>query len=596
MLSARQRLPEQPTPTMKRLEQRVADQLRAGEIADRPASVARELLDNALDAGATRIAVSITGGGLREVTVADNGCGIAAGDVAMAFERYTTSKAGGAAYPGSGTLGFRGEALAAIAAVAQVICVTRATGADEAVELRVAGGEVQSTAIAAREYGTTVSVRNLFYNTPERRAFLRSDLAETAELAAVVGQYAVAHPGVHVTFAVDGRKRFAAGGAGSLRATMADLYGDDVACALLTVTAEAVQPADEENAAEGPDWVRIAGLISPPDLGRESRAYIFISAKGRPIRPDRHFSAILSEAYQTLLPHDRYPIVALHIEAPAWAVDVAGQPGKTRVRFRDPAFVGRQIGIALHAALLEAAGPRWQRRGPPTPARGAAAHHGVWPFERPESEQAPASPADDQLQDRAVGAGTLDLTLLHPIGQLHQRYIMAESHTGLVLIDQQAAGARIRYEQIRTQLLAGGVPGEALEMARDVVVPPAAHALLLAHAEPLSHWGFSFEDCGQSLRVLATPRLRLDRLGATLLDVADHLSQRALRAPEEIQEALVTTLAAASAIGEEPLRPEQMRALLDQLARCKQPWTCPRGRPVVRVERIQHIEALFGYA
>ncbi|KPV54162.1 DNA mismatch repair protein MutL, partial [Kouleothrix aurantiaca] len=148
---------------MKRLEQRVADQLRAGEIADRPASVARELLDNALDAGATRIAVSITGGGLREVTVADNGCGIAAGDVAMAFERYTTSKAGGAAYPGSGTLGFRGEALAAIAAVAQVICVTRATGADEAVELRVAGGEVQSTAIAAREYGTTVSVRNLFY-------------------------------------------------------------------------------------------------------------------------------------------------------------------------------------------------------------------------------------------------------------------------------------------------------------------------------------------------------------------------------------------------------------------------------------------------
>ena len=177
----------------------------------------------------------------------------------------------------------------------------------------------------------------------------------------------------------------------------------------------------------------------------------------------------------------------------------------------------------------------------------------------------------------------------------HQRYIMAESYTGLVLIDQQAADARIRYEQIRAQLLAGGVPGVALGMARDVVVPPAAHALLLAHAEPLSHWGFSFEDCGQSLRVLATPRLRLDRLGATLLDVADHLSQRALRAPEEIQEALVTTLAAASAIGEEPLRPEQMRALLDQLARCKQPWTCPRGRPVVRVERIQRIEALFDH-
>ena len=596
MLSARQRLPEQASPTMQRLEQRVSDQLRAGEIVDRPASVVRELLDNALDAGATRIAVSITGGGLREVTVADNGCGIAAGDVAMAFERYTTTKAGGAADPRSGTLGFRGEALAAIAAVAQVICVTRAAGADEAVELRVAGGEVQSIAITAREYGTTVSVRNLFYNTPERRAFLRSDLAETAELAAVVGQYAVAHPGVHVTFAVDGRKRFAAGGAGLLRATMADLYGDDVACALLTVAAEAVQPADEEDAADEPDWVRIAGLISPPDLGRESRACIFISVNGRPIRPDRHLSAVLSEAYQTLLPHDRYPIVALHIETPAWAADVAGQPGKTRVRFRDPAFVGRQIGIALHAALLEAAGPRWQRRGPSTPARGAVARHDAWPFERPENEQAPALPADDQLQDRAAGAGTLDLTLLRPIGQLHQRYIMAESGVGLVLIDQQAAGARIRYEQIGAQFLAGGVPGEALEMARDVVLPPAAHALLLAHPESLSRWGLRFEDCGQSLRVLATPHLRLDRLGATLLDVADHLSRRALRTPEEIQESLLTTLAGASAVGEEQLRSEQMRALLDQLARCKQPWTCPRGRPVVRVERIQHIEALFGYA
>lgn len=595
MLSERQRLPERTLPTMQRLEQRVADQLRAGEIADRPASVVCELLDNALDAGATRIAVSITGGGLREVTVADNGCGIAAGDVAMAFERYTTTKAGGAAHPGSGTLGFRGEALAAIAAVAQVICVTRAAGADEAVELRVAGGEVQSTAIAAREYGTTITVRNLFYTTPERRAFLRSDLAETAELAAVVGQYAVAHPGVHFTFAVDGRKRVSAGGAGSLRATMANLYGDDVARALVAVAADAMQPADDANAAQEPDWVRITGLISPPDLGRESRAYIFISVNGRPIRPDRHLNAILSEAYQTLLPLDRHPIVALHIAAPAWAVDVAAQPAKTRVRFRDPSFVGRQIGIALHAALLDVAGPRWQRREPSTPASSGAARQTAWLFERPESEQAPASPGDDDPRDGVAGIDTLNLTLLRPIGQLHERYIIAEAGAGLVLIDQQAAHARIRYEQIHAQLQAGGVPGDVLEIPRDVVVPPAAHALLLAHAGSLSRLGLSFEDCGLSLRVLATPRLRLDRLGAALLDVADHLSGRALRTPEEAQEALLTTLADASAIDEETLRPEQMRALLDQLARCKEPWACPRGRPVVRVERIQHIEALFGH-
>lgn len=580
---------------MERLEQRVADQLRAGEIVDRPASVARELLDNALDAGATRIAVRVEGGGLREVTVADNGCGIAAGDVAMAFDRYTTTKAGGAgaAHPGSITLGFRGEALATIAAVAQVICVTRAADADQAAELRVAGGEVQSSAIVAREQGTTITVRNLFYNTPERRAFLRSNLAETAELAAVVGQYAVAHPGVHFTFAVDGRQRWAAGGAGSLRATMANLYGDAVARMLLPVAADAVQPADDADAAEEVGWVRVAGLISPPGLSRDSRACIFISVNARPIQPDRHLSAILSEAYHTLLPHDRYPVVALHIEAPAWAVDVAGQPGKTRVRFHDPAFVGRQIGVALHAALLDAAGPGWQRRGSSAPAGGAAVRQAGWPFERPEREQALALPADDAPGDPAASVGALDLTLLRPLGQLHQRYIIAESGAGLVLIDQQAAHACVRYEQMRTQLGAGRVPGEALEIPRDVEVPPAAHALLLAHAEPLLRWGLSFEDRGLSLRVLATPHLRLDRLGAALLDVADHLSRRALRTPEEVREALLTTLAGASAIGEEPLRLDQMRALLDHLARCKQPWSCPRGRPVIRLERIQSIEALF---
>lgn len=580
---------------MHRLDPLVAGQIRAREIVDRPAGVARELLDNALDAGATQIAVSVAGGGLLEVAVADNGCGIAADEVAVAFAWHTTTKASasGAAYVAPTTLGFRGEALAAIAAVAQVICVTRSIGDAQAVELRVAGGELQSSIVAAREYGTTVSVRNLFYNVPERRAFLRSDQAETAELATMVTQYAVAHPGVRFTFVVDGRKRWEAGGAGSLRATMANLYGNDVAHALLTLAADAMQPVDDADGAAPAGWVSVAGLISPPAQSRDSRAF-FVSVNGRPIQPDRYLRAILGEAYYTLLPHDRYPIVALHVEVPVWSVDVSGHPAKTRVRFRDRSFVGRQIALALHAALLDATPPRWQRRGQSAPPPDQAARQTDWSFERPESDEALAPAADDTPRDRSGGPNALDLTLLRPLGQLWQRYIIAESSVGLVLVDQHAAHARIRYEQLREQFMRGSVPRASLEIGREIVMPPAAHALLIAHAEPLARWGFRFDDYGLSLRVLATPRgLRLEHLSAALLDVADLLSGRVARTPEDVLEALLTTLADASAIGAESLQPEQMRALLEQLARCKEPWSCPRGCPVIRLKGIQHIEALF---
>lgn len=164
----------------------------------------------------------------------------------------------------------------------------------------------------------------------------------------------------------------------------------------------------------------------------------------------------------------------------------------------------------------------------------------------------------------------------------------------MVLIDQHAAHARIRYEQLREQFMRGSVPRASLEIGREIVMPLAAHALLIAHAEPLARWGFRFDDYGLSLRVLTTPRgLQLEHLSAALLDVADILSGRVVCTPEEVQEALLTTLADASAIGAESLQPEQMRALLEQLARCKEPWSCPRGCPVIRLKGIQHIEALF---
>jgi len=335
----------------------VAAQIAAGEVVERPASVVKELVENALDAGARRIAVEARGGGLRELKVQDDGCGIAAAEVELAFERHATSKLRSADDLWAiNTLGFRGEALPSIASVAQVVCITRTADEELGSELRIAGGEVQARTPRGCSSGTSISIRNLFYNTPVRREYLRSDATEMSAISTVVQQYALAYPEVRFTLLLDGRLGLQTSGDGDLRAVLIELYGIDVARQLLPVI---VQHGD------GMQAIGINGMISPPGLTRSTRNYLHLFVNRRAIQPRGVLAVIINEAYHTLLMKGRYPLAVLNIQVDPATVDVNVHPTKSEVRFQFQSRVNSVLGRAIREALLEGAGVQpWNESNP----------------------------------------------------------------------------------------------------------------------------------------------------------------------------------------------------------------------------------------
>lgn len=338
--------------SIRLLDATVAAQIAAGEVVERPASVIKELVENALDAGARRISVEARGGGLRELKVQDDGGGIAADEVELAFQRHATSKLFATDDLWNiRTLGFRGEALPSIASVAQVICVTRAASEEVGIELRIAGGEVQARTPRGCSAGTSISVRNLFYNTPVRRDYLRSEATELSAISAVVQQYALAYPEVRFTLLLEGRLALQTSGDGDLRAVIIELYGLDVARQLLAV--EAVHGEDEHE-------VRVVGLASPPGLTRGSRSYLHLFVNRRALQPRGALAAVVEEAYHTMLMKGRHPLAVLDIRVHPLAVDVNVHPTKSEVKFRYAPRVHGVIGRSLRDALVAGAGvPTW---------------------------------------------------------------------------------------------------------------------------------------------------------------------------------------------------------------------------------------------
>src|SRR5262245_35490115 len=326
------------------LESTVAAQIAAGEVVERPASVAKELIENALDAGARRIGVEVRGGGLHEIKVQDNGCGIPADEVELAFERHATSKLRAADDLWAiATLGFRGEAMPSIASVAQVICITRAADEEVGTELRIDGGELQSRASRGCSPGTTISVRNLFYNAPVRREFLRSEATEASAITGVITQYALAYPEVRFSLLLEGRLAVQTNGSGDVREALIDLYGLDIARQLLQV---------EAHHGDGRDEVSVRGLVSPPGLTRSSRGYIHLFVNRRAIQPRGQIAIVIEEAYHTLMMKGRHPLAVLDIYVHPSSVDVNVHPTKSEVKFRDAARVFGAIGRAVRDALV----------------------------------------------------------------------------------------------------------------------------------------------------------------------------------------------------------------------------------------------------
>jgi DNA mismatch repair protein MutL len=624
------------------LEPSVAAQIAAGEVVERPASVAKELIENALDAGASRISVEVRGGGLHELKIQDDGCGIPADEVELAFERHATSKLRAADDLWAiATLGFRGEAMPSIASVAQVICVTRVAGEELGTELRVAGGEIQSRSSRGCSPGTTISIRNLFYNAPVRREFLRSEATEASAITAVVTQYALAYPEVRFSMLLEGRLAVQTSGRGDTREALIDLYGLDVARQLLLV--EAAHGEDR-------DQVRVTGLVSPPGLTRSSRGYIHMFVNRRAIQPRGPLAIVVEQAYHTLMMKGRHPIAVLDIRVHPATVDVNVHPTKSEVKFRDSSHVLSVIGRAVRDALVEGGvrpwadasspmpgevaqrrfelrrlGDRWEREvgsqgtgdggqgmGDKRSAGGSygwgtgAAQGGVTDggqtigFGDQERDAENRQWAlDDTIQPPTPNSQPLVPSRLPPlrvVGQVAQTYIVAESPDGMVLIDQHAAHERVTYERLMAQRGAQVFDQQGLLIPQTLDLPPAAHALLLGNAELLNQWGFAIEEFGMSLRVRSVPAgLRENTLSAALLEVADHLHGRGGGTPDDWRAAMLTTLACHSSVrAGQLLSFEEMRQLLTQLEQCAAPRTCPHGRPTMILLSATQLERQFG--
>ncbi|HEY76254.1 MAG TPA: DNA mismatch repair endonuclease MutL [Thermoflexia bacterium] len=561
----------------------VASQIAAGEVVERPSSVVKELVENSIDAGARDVRVEVRRGGKIFIRVTDDGCGIPAAEVELAFHRHATSKLASADdLQRIATLGFRGEALASIAAVSRVTMVTRAAGEEVGTLIRLEGGRVIDRRSSGRPPGTTVTVEDLFFNVPARRKFLRSDLTERRHIDAWLTRYALAYPHLRFTVVHDGRETFRSPGNGRVREVLVAVFGPEVGSALLEIPEEA-----------GVDGrIRVSGFVSPPSIHRANRGHITLFVNGRWVQDARLTYAVI-QAYHTLLPTGRYPVAVVQIDLPPEEVDVNVHPAKVEVRFRDADGVFRAVQRAVRRAVV--GGAPVPSVSPPTPARWAerdrstVAHRLV---EVPRAEPA-AVPLQPSLEPSVRPGG---LPPLRVIGQVGGTYIVAEGPDGLYLIDQHAAHERVLYEEMMARR-EEGVPSQRLLEPAMVEVGPEVAPLVEARLETLARLGLEVEPFGGNhFLVRSLPAvLAHARPAEVLLEVAEALGEARSPVEQEVEEAIVRGICKRAAVkAGQVLTREEMEALIRSLERCTSPRTCPHGRPTMIRITAEQLAREFG--
>ena len=575
------------------LPEALVNRIAAGEVIERPAAVVKELVENALDAGARRIAIAITGGGVERISVSDDGVGIAEADLPLAVERHATSKLGDDQLIRITTLGFRGEALPAIGAAARLAITSRPAAADHAMTLRVAGGRVFDPVPAAGPPGTEVVVSDLFFATPARRKFLKSPRVESEAAEATARRLALAAPEVAFRFEADGRLAFE---------RPAESRARRVAALLGTLEAQALLPLEMARGR-----LRLAGFAGAANLTRASGVAQYFIVNRRPVI-DPVLRMALRIAYRDVIPAGRHPVAALYLDLPAEEVDVNVHPAKTELRFREPDAVRGLVIAALRAALaapIGVAAPPPMRFVAPS-GHAAAALPSTRHFAEARLPLA-APPAARQIApdpaQMAPAEGAALLPEPHPLGaplaQIWDTYILALAADGaLVLVDQHAAHERLTEETLAAEWRAGGVRAQPLLLPAVVELPARDVARLLGASAELARFGLEIESFGrEAVLVRALPAV----LGAPdprnlLRDLADELAESGEAQALALRlDAVIGRLACHGSIrAGRKLGGGEMAALLRQMEATPRAATCSHGRPTFLKLSRAEIERLFG--
>lgn len=564
----------------------VAAKIAAGEVVERPASALKELMENAIDAGASDIRAEIREGGKRLIRVVDDGCGIPADQVPLAFARHSTSKLHSLEdLEHILTLGFRGEALASIAAVSHLTMITCTREEGIGTLVRVEGGEIVRREKHGSPPGTTVTVENLFYNTPARRKFLRSDAAENALIADIVTSYALAYPEIRFTLLNNDRLVFQSTGTGQLGDVLLKAFG-------LESAQQMIEFREEDQG------VSVWGYIAPPALHQAARKGLVFFVNRRWVQ-DRALSYAVEQAYHDLIPARRYPLAVVNIRLDPAEVDVNIHPTKREVRFRDSHRVFAAVQRAVRHALQERFAPPPVRSTPipvaadafmvPRSARPAAGlPKGVGQRALELQRTADALPGVMETQ-----VGSRRLPMLRVVGQVAQTYIVAEGPGGVYLVDQHAAHERVVYERLLAERGGAQVATQTLLEPLVIELTPARAQMLDLHAQDLDALGFGIEPFGvNSFRVRHIPVAFAggDVAGALneMLDLAE------LDGVSWQDEALVTIVCHSAIRAGQTLSMPEMRDLIRQLEETSAPHSCPHGRPTMIHLSAAVLEREFG--
>jgi DNA mismatch repair protein MutL len=587
----------------------VASKIAAGEVIERPASVVRELLDNAIDAGAGHIRVELRNGGRDLIRVIDDGYGMAPEEMPRAFLRHATSKILTADDLWAvTTLGFRGEALYSIAAVSRTTLASRREESPAGYELSIEAGRMAAQGVRGMPAGTIVTVTDLFYNLPARLKFLKSAPAESAHIAALVQQYALAHPAICFTLANEGRQTFRSPGSGDLREAALCVYGAETARALLPV---GIEPGEEGSPAGLPvdGEIAVYGYASPPAISRSNRGAMHFFINRRSVQ-SRMLLYAVEEAYHSLLMVGRRPVCIINVLLDPASLDVNVHPAKAEVKFRDERAAFSAVQRAVRSALTahvpppmygSRGGEGWalpsEEAGPQESSFGEAisftgGHPGPLQSDMWVRHEA-AGPAPVELPPPPAR----NLPPLRVVGQIGMTYIIAEGPEGLFLIDQHAAHERILYEKLAREIAQGKLPVQPLLQPASLELTSRQRAEVERIMPLMSELGFEFEPFGDSaLLVRAVPAAYAESrrdLARDVLEVIDTVINGSV--PERWREEMVITLACHSAIrAGKTLTLDEMRAMLDQLELCEFPRSCAHGRPTMLHLSQAQLEREFG--